>query len=88
MARKPRKSADDLGAFTSEEHIQQGLEVLKGQGKPTCATCWHFDEISAAHGLCFGIPPTVLIKLDGSAITAFPEVKSSWRCPNWKKAND
>lgn len=83
---KPRDISDALGPYISDEHVAQGLEVLKGQGNPTCATCWHFQSSGESDGICFGVPPAALMRMDGQVTGAFPPVKLSWRCPNWRKA--
>jgi hypothetical protein len=49
-----------------------------------CGNCSHCEPEGDAGGVCFGVPPVVLMKLDGTTITALPQVKLTWRCPNYQ----
>lgn len=61
---------------------------VEGDGvkpKPTCATCFHYEPENEQGGACMGVAPKAFMKANEQVVGAFPPVKATSRCPNWKQ---
>lgn len=62
------------------------LSRKKKPPKPSCATCWHYEPENEQGGACMGVAPKAFMKANEQVVGAFPPVKATSRCPNWKAA--